>query len=79
MENKVFATFGGEQLEGFDVNPMKVALVAMDEVSLRARLRQPPFDNNYCTTYPIRKLAGMKSKYDMVKYTMAELLAKQGG
>ncbi len=69
-----FATFGGSQLPTFDVNPMKVMLVTDDEAKLRETLRETPFNNGYCTTYPISYADGMERDYDMYQITLDELL-----
>jgi len=71
-----FATFGGSQLEGFNVdNPMKVAVSkeGLTEDELRAELRKPPFDNKYCTTYPIAEFEAMADKWQVKMYDLDEL------
>ena len=74
MKNTHFATFGGGQLETFNVNPMLVMLVTDNEESLRATLREAPFNNQYCTTYPIEHAERMANDYDMFEVTLDELL-----
>jgi len=73
---KAFATFGSSQLVGFNINPMRVAVVidGATEDELRARLKEEPFNNKYCTTYPERMLEDMKEKYGMVTLTVDELI-----
>jgi len=71
-----FATFGSEQLVGFDINPTTVG-VYLDyatENELRARLNQEPFNNKYCTIYPISRFGEMSSKYGVCMYELEELL-----
>ena len=77
MKYTHFATFGGGQLETFNVNPMLVMLVTDNEESLRATLREAPFNNQYCTTYPISYAQGMTDNYDMFEVTLNELLRMQ--
>jgi len=76
--NKFFATFGGGQLKDFDVKPMDVMLLSGEdnEGMFRMKLRQEPFNNEYCTTYPIDRAAGMMDDYGMTTYTMNELLER---
>jgi len=74
---KYFATFGSDQLQNFNVNPMKVMLTSNNEHTLRTRLQKPPFNNNYCTTYPIERASEMIKKYNMQLYTIEELLKLQ--
>ena len=71
-----FATFGSGQLEGFSVNPMKVAvhMGCCSEGVLRGRLNKPPFNNRYCTTYPIERFAEMEDLWEMKMYSMEDLL-----
>ena len=77
MKNTHFATFGGGQLETFNVNPMLVMLVTDNEESLRATLREAPFNNQYCTTYPMSYAQDMIDNYDMFEVTLDELLRKR--
>ena len=73
-----FATFGGGQLQGFNVaNPMKIAVAkeGLTEDELRAELRKEPFNNEYCTTYPMNKFQDMADKYDMVLVDLDELIS----
>jgi len=78
MDNATcFASFGSGQLIGFNVIPMKVILVAEDEGKLRERLREAPFDNEYCTTYPIGKASTFINEWDCEAYTLDELLSLQ--
>jgi len=74
MKETHFATFGGGQLETFDIDPMNVILITENEEALREQLRQPPFDNKYCTTYPISYADEMEKKYGMKRITIEELL-----
>lgn len=69
-----FATFGSDHLPNFHINSMKVILVAEDESELRQRLQEEPFNNHYCTTYPISQSQDMQDKYGMVEITLDELL-----
>ena len=66
MKNiKYFATFGSSQLKDFDVDPMTVMvyIAGSNEEELRTRLRAKPFNNDYCTSYPINRAIEMpKSK-----------------
>jgi len=75
---KVFATFGSEQLDGFDVNPMKtmVGVKGATENMLRAILRQKPFDNKYCTTYKIERAEEFEKDYGCKLYELSELMEK---
>jgi len=69
-----FATFGGSQLRTFDVKPMSIMLVTDNEAELRQTLNEPPFNNGYCTTYPISYAEDMELNYGMYQITLAELL-----
>lgn len=76
MKNNHFATFGGSQLEGFKVgNPMKVAVMkeGLTDDELRAELRKPPFNNEYCTTYPLERFEAMSKNYGVAMYDLDEL------
>lgn len=77
MSYTTFATFGSAQLRDFNVNPMKVILVAEDEQELRQRLQEEPFNNQYCTTYDIKESARMQEQFDMYEITLPELLKLQ--
>ncbi len=70
-----FATFGGGQLTFTKLNPMRIMAVLADsgEQELRAALREPPFNNKYCTTYPISELPRMIEEYDMYVLTLNEI------
>jgi hypothetical protein len=72
--NASFATFGSNHLVGFDINPMKVMLVHSNEKELREILRQEPFNNQYCTTYPISEADRMANMFGMKAITLDELL-----
>ena len=77
MENNThFATFGSCQLLNFRIRPMNVILLSgeMTEEEFRERLRQEPFNNAYCTTYPIDKAAEMEDLFGMVKISLEDLL-----
>ena len=65
---KYFATFGSNQLEEFDVNPMKpmVYIPGASENELRQRLREEPFNNHYCTSYPINEYKNMKKNGEYI-------------
>ena len=71
-----FATFGSSQL-GFqtELNPMRVALAlpGATENELRAELNKAPFDNRYCTTYPIEEFERMAKDYGMVMYDLKDV------
>lgn len=74
-----FATFGSDHLTEFNVNPMKVMLVLGNGntscMDLRDTLQLPPFNNRYCTTYPIEEAEHMNQFWDMEIYTLEELLS----
>jgi len=74
-----FATFGSGQLEGFKtINPMKTAVTkeGYTEEQLREELRKPPFNNKYCTTYPlIEEFEKMNRKWGVLMYDLDELKA----
>lgn len=74
MSKEYFATFGGLHLEGFaiKVSPMKIAVTknGYSENELRAELRKPPFNNNYCTTYPMEDYEAMAVRYAVVMYDL---------
>lgn len=72
-----FATFGSGQLTDFNVNPLKIMLIAEDESELRQRLREEPFNNRYCTTYDIKEAPRMQEQFDMYSITLSELLKLQ--
>jgi len=71
-----FATFGSSQLEGFNINPMKVMLTipGTTEEQLRAVLQCHPFNGKFCTTYPISEADRMSMDYGLVQYTLQELV-----
>lgn len=71
-----FATFGSDHLSEFNIRPMSIMVYIPDEPEhvLRQRLNKPPFNNQYCTTYPIDHAEQMIKKYEMTLYTMDELL-----
>lgn len=73
---KYFATFGSSQLDDFDINPMSVmvGIPKAKEMELRTRLQQEPFNNRYCTTYPILRAKRMEQEFNMKLYTLDELL-----
>jgi len=74
-----FATFGNCHLEGFkNINPMKMAVTkeGLTEGDLREELQKPPFNNNYCTTYPIAKFKEMADKWYLDMYDLDDLRSK---
>jgi len=75
-----YATFGSGQLQGFNVaNPCKVAVTkeGLTEDELRAELRKEPFNNNYCTTYPMDMFQAMADQWNVVMYDLDELRSLQ--
>jgi len=70
-----FATFGGSQLSFTKLHPMKIMAVLPGgtEEELRASLREYPFNNQYCTTYPISEMARMEDAYSMYALTVDEI------
>ena len=76
-----FATFGGSQLEGFNVHPMNVMVTmrGSTEGELRQRLTEEPFDNKYCTTYPISEAARMTKDFNMKLIDIDVLLSLRVG
>ena len=71
-----FATFGSSQLTAFNINPITTAVFIPNqpEYKLREVLQKPPFDNKYCTTYPMSAFPDMKDKYNMKLLTLDELM-----
>ena len=70
-----FATFGGSQLAFTKLNPMSICAILPGgtEGELREALQQPPFDNKYCTTYPISEFERMESDFGMYMLTLDEI------
>lgn len=76
-----FATFGSDQLPGFKVDPLKTAVYIPDEPEhiLRLALREPPFNNGYCTTYPMHQFEEMQRKHNTQLLTLDELMKLHKG
>jgi len=74
-EVKYFATFGSGQLEFTDLYPLAVMAVLPGgtEEELRQALREPPFNNEYCMTYPIDRAERMRTKFGMSTLTIDEI------
>ena len=75
---KYFATFGSGQLEGLELGGLSpldigVYLKGATEEELRERLRQEPFNNRYCTSYPIERWDKMSKQFNMVLVDIEEL------
>ena len=70
-----FATFGGSQLGFTKLNPMDIAAVlpGATEGELRAELNTHPFNNRYCTTYPISEFNRMEEEFGMRILTIDEI------
>ena len=75
IEATHFATFGSSQLDFTNLNPMKVA-VKIDgatEDELRAELQRHPFNNRYCTTYPMSMFKQMHDDWGLELYNLKDL------
>lgn len=74
--NKYIITFGSGQLLGFQVNPLKVALII--EADNENSARQKVFNfygigSKFCTSYPYSKIEEFKTKFNMREYTLDDL------
>lgn len=73
-----FATFGSNQLEFFElggVSPLHIGVYLKDgsEDELRERLQEPPFNNRYCTSYPVEKWDKMSRQFNMILVDIDEV------
>jgi len=70
-----FATFGSSQLEFSNLNPMKTAVTieGATEEELRQKLREHPFNNKYCTTYPMEKFEAMNKEWGVEMYNLYDV------
>jgi len=82
MQGKYFATFGSDQLEDFEfpggsTSVMLVSTTGQTENEFRASLTVEPFNNQYCTTYPLEEAHRMHVDYGMCEYSLAELYKRR--
>ena len=77
MKKKIthFATFGSSQLAFTKLYPMSICAVLPGgtEEELREVLREEPFNNRYCTTYPISQFEDMRTNFGMYQLTVEEI------
>lgn len=77
--NKYIITFGGSQLQEFDVRPMDVMLVLEADTEEEARqVAREEFNNRYSSSYQYEKFVHQfKKDYNMVEFTLNELMEKK--
>jgi len=71
---KYFASFGGNNLEGFRVHPLKVVLLATDLQKIKNILLREPFNGRYCAIYDIKDLKEDIKRWRVTPFVLDELL-----